>query len=111
MLLAADRPEPRPPLTMFARLRDGDQARLKTKAPTVDNSSAMTAGDSALEQARQLSEVSEVLRRKSEWASRRSANFAAGANRGESSGRSVCTLDSERLVPALRQSIAQRGQH
>ena len=39
----------------------------------------MTAGDSALEQARQLSEVSEVLRRKSEWASRRSANFATGA--------------------------------
>ena len=77
--MAADRPEPRPPLTMFARLRDGDQARLKTKAPTVDNSSAMTAGDSALEQARQLSEVSEVLRRKSEWASRRSANFATGA--------------------------------
>ena len=100
MLLAADRPEPRPPLTMFARLRDGDQARLKTKAPTVDNSSAMTAGDSAREQARQLSEVSEVLRRKREWASAL-GKLRGGRSRGGGPRRSVCAPDSERLVPAL----------
>jgi hypothetical protein len=40
----------------------------------------MTAGDSARQEATQLAEVSERLQRKSEWAARRSANFAAGAS-------------------------------
>jgi hypothetical protein len=39
----------------------------------------MTAGESAREQAKRLSEAAETLRRKSEWASRRSANFETGA--------------------------------
>jgi cell division septation protein DedD len=39
----------------------------------------MTAGDSASEQARRFSEISGVYENKAEWASIRSANFAAGA--------------------------------
>jgi hypothetical protein len=48
-------------------------------ALAVDNPTVMTAGDSAREQARRLSEVSGYYQNKAEWASVRSANFAAGA--------------------------------
>ena len=47
--------------------------------PAADNPTVMTAGDSAREQARRLSEVSDYYQNKAEWASLRSANFAAGA--------------------------------
>jgi hypothetical protein len=63
-----------------------ETGEVKTEAQVVDNPTVMTAGNSAREQARQLSEVAEVLRRKSEWAAQRSADFAAGANGEEAVG-------------------------
>jgi hypothetical protein len=66
---------------------------------TVDNPTAMTAGDSAREQARQLAEVSEVLRRKSEWASQRAANFAAGATGEEALAEAFAPLTAKGWHP------------
>jgi len=59
----------------------------------------MTAGDSAREQARQLAEVSEVLRRKSEWASQRAANFAAGATGEEALAEAFAPLTAKGWHP------------
>jgi len=69
----------------------------------------MTAGDSALEQARQLSEVSEVLRRKSEWASRRSANFAAGATGREILAEAFAPLTAKGWYPLYDRASPSGG--
>jgi roadblock/LC7 domain-containing protein len=79
------------------------------EAPTVDNSSAMTAGDSAREQARQLSEVSEVLRRKSEWASKRSANFAAGATGEKALAEAFAPLTAKGWYPLYDRASPSGG--
>jgi len=59
----------------------------------------MTAGDSARTQARQLSEVAEALQRKSEWASRRAANFAAGATGEEALAEAFAPLTAKGWYP------------
>ena len=53
--------------------------RLKTDPLAVDNPTVMSAGESAREQAKRLSEASDVHERKAERATRVSANFTAGA--------------------------------
>jgi hypothetical protein len=69
----------------------------------------MTAGDSAREQARQLAEVSEVLRRKSEWASQRSANFAAGATGEESLAEAFAPLTAKGWYPLYDRTSPNGG--
>jgi hypothetical protein len=83
--------------------------RLKTDVLNVDNPTAMTAGDSAREQARQLSEVSEVLRRKSEWASRRSANFATGATGEEALAEAFAPLTAKGWYPLFDRASPNGG--
>jgi hypothetical protein len=69
----------------------------------------MTAGDSAREQARQLSEVSEVLQRKSEWASRRAANFAAGATGEEALAQAFAPLTAKGWYPLYDRASPHGG--
>jgi 23S rRNA maturation mini-RNase III len=83
--------------------------RLKTNGPTVDNQTAMTACDSAHEQARQLSEVSETLRRKSERPSRRSANFAASASASQALAEAFAPLTAEGWYPLYDRSSPNGG--
>jgi hypothetical protein len=69
----------------------------------------MTAGDSAREQARQLSEVSAVLRRKSEWASRRSANFATGATGEQALAEAFAPLTAKGWYPLFDRASPNGG--
>ena len=84
-------------------------APLKGHALAVDNPTAMTAGDSAREQARQLSEVSEVLQRKAEWASRRSASFAAGATGEEALAEAFSPLTAKGWYPLYDRAAPSGG--
>ena len=83
--------------------------RLKTEALAVDNPTVMSAGDSAREQARQLSEVAEVLRRKSEWASQRSANFAAGATGDKALAEAFAPLTAQDWHPLYDRASPNGG--
>jgi hypothetical protein len=102
--------ENRPIRARFVRERpDEGPVRLKANVSTVDNPTAMTAGDSAREQARQLSEVSEILRRKSEWASQRSANFAAGATGEEALAEAFAPLTAKGWYPLYDRASPNGG--
>ena len=102
--------ENRPIRARFVRERpDEGPVRLKANVSTVDNPTAKTAGDSAREQARQLSEVSEILRRKSEWASQRSANFAAGATGEEALAEAFAPLTAKGWYPLYDRASPNGG--
>jgi hypothetical protein len=78
-------------------------------ALAVDNPTVMTAGDSARAQARQLSEVAEVLQRKSEWASRRAANFAAGATGEKALAEAFAPLTAKGWYPLYDRASPSGG--
>ena len=69
----------------------------------------MTAGDSAREQARQLAEVSEALRRKSEWASRRAADFETGASGEEALAEAFAPLTAKGWHPLYDRASPNGG--
>lgn len=83
--------------------------RLKTEALAVDNPTVMSAGDSAREQAKQLSEVSNVHERKAEWASRLSANFAAGAAGEEALAEAFAPLTAKGWFPLFDRASPHGG--
>ena len=69
----------------------------------------MTAGDSAREQARRLSEVSGYYQNKAEWASVRSANFAAGAAGEEALAEAFAPLTAEDWHPLYDRASPNGG--
>ncbi len=69
----------------------------------------MTAGDSAREQARRLSEVSGYYQNKAEWASVRSANFAAGAAGEEALAEAFAPLTAEGWYPLYDRASPNGG--
>jgi roadblock/LC7 domain-containing protein len=83
--------------------------RLKRDSQAVDNPTVMSAGDSAREQAKQLSEVSDVHERKAQWALRRSANFAAGAAGEEAIAEAFAPLTAKGWFPLYDRASPSGG--
>jgi len=77
--------------------------------PAADNPTVMTAGDSAREQARRLSEVSGYYQNKAEWASVRSANFAAGATGEKALAEAFAPLTAEDWHPLYDRASPNGG--
>jgi roadblock/LC7 domain-containing protein len=69
----------------------------------------MTAGDSAREQARRLSEVSGYYENKAKWASVRSANFAAGAAGEEALAEAFAPLTAKDWHPLYDRASPNGG--
>lgn len=77
--------------------------------PAADNPTVMTAGDSAREQARRLSEVSGYYENKAKWASVRSANFAAGAAGEEALAEAFAPLTAKDWHPLYDRASPNGG--